>query len=320
MSSAGLAGIVNNNGVETSTGVFPLTLGTGTYAYTSNTVYRFLIQITNVQTSFWINNLKVGSVATPAGADGPCMSRALPWSIRHAIVGGAAGSATSALVKDYRVFVRGPQFSDSLGTVGNRVLGSYQGFSGGTMGGLTTYVNSTNPTAGVPVNTSLAANLPGGLGGQGLVTAAATAATDGIWGSYQVPIGSTTVQGRRLVIRGLRLQALNTGAAVATTATVLQWSLAFGHTAVSLATADTASFATATAKAPRRIALGFMSWAIAAAIAAPPAEGPISIDFSDAPIYVNPGEFVALVAKFLIGTATASQTIAFIWQPIYGWE
>jgi hypothetical protein len=29
---------------------------------------------------------------------------------------------------------------------------------------------------------------------------------------------------------------------------------------------------------------------------------------------------VALVGKFLIGTATASQVINFVWQPVFGWE
>jgi hypothetical protein len=105
------------------------------------------------------------------------------------------------------------------------------------------------------------------------------------------------------------------GAAVATTATTIQFSLAFGHTAVSLATAEAA-----TAKAPRRIALGVATWPIGAAIGAQPQGGRISVDLGDAPIFVNPGEFVQLVGKFLAGTATASQVINFVWQPIYGWE
>jgi hypothetical protein len=320
MNSAGMLGVVNNNGVETTTSVFPLALGAGTYAYTTNQVYRFLIQVTNVATSFWINNMKVGEIPTPAGQDAPCQSRALPWSIRHAIVGGTAGAATQALVKDYRIFLRGPTFADPLGTVGNRVMGSYQGLSGGTMGSLATYPNSANATAAAPANGSLTANLPAGLGGQGLVTAAVAAATDGIWGSYQVPAGTAAVQGRRLKLTGLRLQCLNTGAAVATTATAVQFSLAFGHTNVNLGTSETGSFVTATAKAPRRLALGIQSWAIGAAIGAAPAEGPIILDLKDDAVYVNPGEFVAIVGKFLLGTATASQTITFIWQPIYSWE
>lgn len=76
----------------------------------------------------------------------------------------------------------------------------------------------------------------------------------------------------------------------------------------------------ATTKAPRRIPLGFMTWPVGAAIGQGPQGGPIVVDFGDAPIFVNSGEFVALVGKFLVGTATASQTISFVWQPIYGWE
>jgi hypothetical protein len=320
MSVSGIQGVINSNGSETVSGVFPNAGGTGTWTYTNNTAYHFLIQMNNVSTTFWINNYLYAEIPTPAGLAFPCQSRALPWSIRHAIVGGAAGAATQALVKDYRIFIRGPQYSEPLGTTQNRVLGSYQGLSGGTVGSLATYPNSTNPTAAAPSNTALTANLPGGLGGQGAVVAAAAAATDGIWGSYQVPAGSATVQGRRLKITGLLLDLVNTGAAVATTATTIQFCLAYGHTAVSLATAETGSFVTATAKAPRRVALGYATWPVAAAIGAQPQGGELKIDFSSAPIFVNPGEFVQLVGKFLVGTATASQTINFIWQPIYSWE
>ena len=320
LNSSGMLGVINSNGTETTSSVFPSAAGTGTWTYSNNTVYRFLIQMNNVSTTFWINNYLYAEIPTPSGLSFPCMARALPWSFRHAIVGGAAGAATQAIFKDYRVLIRGPQYSDPLGTVQNRTLGTYQGLSGGTMGSLATYPNSTNPTAAAPSNTALTANLPGGLGGQGLVTAAVAAATDGIWGSYQVPAGTATVQGRRLVIRGLLLDLVNTGAAVATTATAIQFSLAFGHTAVSLATADTASFATATTKAPRRVALGYATWPVGAAIGQQPQGGALRIDFGNCPIVVNPGEFVALVGKFLVGTATASQTINFIWQPIYSWE
>ena len=200
-------------------------------------------------------------------------------------------------------------------TQGNRLYGSYQGLSGGTMGSLATYPNSANPTAAAPSNTALTANLPAGLGGQGLVTAAAAAATDGIWGSYQVPAATVNLPGRRLVLRGVRIDAVNLGAAVATTATTVQFSLAFGHTAASLATPEAA-----TTKAPRRVPIGFMTWAVGAGIGAQPQGGPITLDLGDAPVFVNPGEFVALVGKFIVGTATASQTIQFTWTPVYGWE
>lgn len=320
MTSSGMFGVINISGVETSSAVFPLALGAGTWAYTNNQVNRYLIQVNNVSTTFWINNYLMGEIPTPVGASFACKALALPWSVRHAIVGGAAGAATQALISDYRVFVRGSQYADRLSIVGQRVLGSYQGLSGNTMGSLATYPNSTNPTAAAPSNTALTANLPGGFGGQGLVTAAVAAATDGIWGSYQNPAGSVLVQGRRIAIRGVYIDAVNMGAAVATTATTIQFSLAFGHTAVSLATAETGSFVTATAKAPRRIALGIMTWPVGAAIGAQPQSGRMFADFGDSPVYVNPGEFVALVGKFIVGTATASQTIQFVWQPVAGLE
>lgn len=308
LTSAGLFGVTNSNGSEQTTSVF-------SFAYTNSRKYQFIIAMHEREVEFWIDGVLYGSLETPVGQGQPCMSASLPFSMRHAITGGAAGAALSFALNDYTVSIGGPQIAISPSVMGQRIYGSYQGLSGGTMGSLATYVNSTNPTAAAPSNTALTANLPGGLGGQGLVTAAVAAATDGIWGSYQAPAGTANVQGRRLVIRGVRISALNTGAAVATTATALQFSLAFGHTAVSLATGEAA-----TTKAARRIALGHMTWPVGAAIGQGPQDGELFVDLGDAPVFVNPGEFVALVGKFLVGTATASQTISFVWQPIYGWE
>jgi len=308
LTAAGLFGVINNNGTETTSGVF-------TWTHTINRRYQFIITVHEREVEFWIDGVLYASIETPVGQGQPYMSASLPFSVRHAITGGAAGAALSFLLADYTISVGGAQLALTASIMGQRIYGSYQGLSGGTMGSLATYANSTNPTAAAPSNTALTANLPGGLGGQGAVTAAVAAATDGIWGSYQIPAGAANVQGRRCVIRGVRIDAVNTGAAVATTATTVQFSLAFGHTAVSLATGEAAA-----AKAPRRIALGFMTWPVGAAIGAQPQFGPLDIDFGDAPIFVNPGEFVALVGKFLVGTATGSQTISFVWQPTYGWE
>mgnify|MGYP000222730040 CR=1 FL=1 len=74
----------------------------------------------------------------------------------------------------------------------------------------------------------------------------------------------------------------------------------------SLAQSESASFTTATAKAWRRVPLGLHSFIVGAAIGAS-AEA-ITVTF-DTPYVVRPGEWVASVAKFLVGTATASQVI-----------
>jgi len=308
LSSDGLKGVINYNGTETQTTAFGLT-------YTPNQKYQFIITAHEREVEFWINGVLYAIVDTPVGQGQPFMSSSLPFAVRHAIAGGAAGAALSFVLNDYCVSIGGPNISQTASIMGQRMYGSYQGLSGGTMGSLATYPNSTNPTAAAPSNTALTANLPAGLGGQGAVTAAVAAATDGIWGSYQVRAGTANVQGCRLVLRGVYIDLVNLGAAVATTATTIQFSLAFGHTAVSLATAEAA-----TAKAARRIPLGIATWAIGAAIGAQPQGGRISVDLGDAPIFVNPGEFVALVGKFLAGSATASQVINFVWMPIYGWE
>lgn len=308
LNSSGLFGVINSNGTETTTSAFSFT-------YTNNKKYQFIIAVHEREVEFWIDGVLYASVDTPAGQGQPCMSAALPFALRHAITGGAAGAALSFVLNDYAISIGGPNIAHTASIMGQRVYGSYQGLSGGTMGTLATYPNSTNPTAAAPSNTALTANLPGGLGGQGLVTAAAGGSTDGIWGSYQIPAGTANVQGRRCVIRGIRIDAVNTGAAVATTATTIEFSLGCGNTAVSLATAEAAA-----AKASRRLPLGFMTWAVGAGIGAGPQSGPIVVDLGDAPVFVNPGEFVQLIGKFIVGTATASQTIFFTWTPIYGWE
>jgi len=302
-SSAGWTGVINHNGTETSVGPF-------TFTPVANRVYGFIITVHERQVDFWVDNQLLGSITVPTGQGQVYMSEALPWGIRQAHVG-AAGGIFQAVVKNYSVSIGGLQISDTLGEMSNRAVGCYEGLSGGTMGSLASYANSTNPTAAALSNT---AALVTGLGGQYAFNAAVAAATDGIVTSFQVPALTVATRNRRLKINGIRIDAVNNGAAVATTATTLQWSLAFGHTAVSLATTEAA-----TTKAPRRIALGLQTWAVGAAIGAGPQNGVIDVNF-DSPIYVNPGEFVAVVAKFLIGTATASQTIFGTVTFIHSWE
>lgn len=320
LNSSGLQGICNFNGSETSTGVFNTSSTNSTpWAYTINKRYQFIVYVATVKAVFWVNDgtgaIKLWEIRLPNGQARMSMAWSLPWAVRHVISGGAAGSAFQVLIGAKNVRVGGLNYSTTPSTAGNRMLGSYAGLSGGTMGSLATYPNSTNPTAAAPSNTALTANLPAGLGGQGAVTAAVAAATDWIWWSYQVPVATANAPWRRLVLRWALVDLVNTGAAVATTATTIQFSLAYGHTAVSLATAEAA-----TTKAPRRISLGYATWAVGAAIGSQPQGWKIFMDLGDAPVFVNPWEFVQLVGKFLVGTATASQTINFVWQPIYGWE
>lgn len=303
LSASGLVGVINSNGVETSSGLFNVP-----FTYTNNEKYQFIIAISTKEVQFWINNVLQATIITPVGQGTPFLSNALPFTVRHAIVGGAASSSLSFSLNTYSVNLAGILIADKLSTISNRALGSYQGLSGSTMGSLANYANNTNPTPAVPTNTTAA--LGTGLGGQFWETDTLAVTTDGVICSYQVPVISASTQNKRLVVRGINIQSF-----IQTTLTgggyVAQWSVAFGHTTVSLATAEGAA-----AKAARRVGVGLQ--AVASGATAGTVLSSLQINF-DSPIYVNPGEFIACVKK-KIGTAPSAGVIGHLITYDYGWE
>lgn len=303
--SAGVFGYAVNGGVEATVPLTGFVLELGTY-------YKFTISTSSKKVEFWIDDILHGTIVRPAGRGQPFLSTAQPFAIRHAITGGAASAVVQCKVATYQVSLSGFGVVSDAAAQGARAWGSHQGLGGGTMGSLANYANNANPTAAAGSNTG--AGTFTGLGGQFSMLAAAAGVTDLIVNSYQVPAGTVAVQGRRLAIYGVTIQTTISGAAVAGTDTQLAYSLAFGHTAVSLATTDAA-----TTKGPRREALGFQSWVVGAPIGTPPREPPLTRTFTK-PIYVEPGQFVAIAAKFLLGTATASQAILHHITFDYGWE
>ncbi len=333
ISSSGVSGVINSNGIETATSIFPLANGAGTWVYTNNTNYRFLIQVSSVRTTFWVcasgssSMIKLGELETPIGLNMPFLSQSLPWSMRHAIVGGASGDSTfKAIFTDYKVTTRGTIYGDSLGTTQSRVLGTYQTLTGVTpaalLAGTITSGTLVKPTAAVPANTSLVANLPNSLAGRiyETLTGGLAANTDGIFASYTVPAGSTTVQGKRLKVTGLKLSGFVSTVVAGGTACQTEWYIAFGHTADSLATVDTASMATATTKQPVRVLLPELTTTMAVTQAANTLlVQPAYYAKFDNPIYVNPGERIALVGN-KTGTVATSGVLSFMYQFDYTWE
>lgn len=307
--SSGLFGVINHSTSETTTSAF------SGFTPTANRVYKFLIVVNNNQTEFWIDDTLYGVIPTPNAQAQPCMSAALPMAWRHVITGGAAGGVFQATLRGYSVSTGGLSFIRNLGESGNSMFGSYQGLSGGTMGSLATYVNNTNPTAAVPSNTALTANLPSGLGGQAWETATLALNTDGIINAYQVPAGTVSVPGKRLKVLGVKLSSF-IQTVIAGGPFVRTFTLNFGHTNVNLTTAESA-----TAKARRVVLLPELTQLVTAAqavstLVSQPMGG---VSLFPAPIYVNPGEFVAIAVKH-IGTVGTSGTIATNIQYIYEWE
>jgi hypothetical protein len=170
--------------------------------------------------------------------------------------------------------------------------GAIQAPSGSTVGQTANYPNSAAPVLATLSNTAAGYATKGG---QFSFAAVAGAETDYALFAYPVPAGQT------LIVRGIWIDTMNTGAAVATTATWLQWSLGAGASAVSLATAEGAA-----TKAPARLAIGNQVFPITASVGAQATRLDVNLD---APIVVNAGEYLHIIVKMPLGTATASQVI-----------
>jgi len=300
ITNAGVIGVVNYGGVETTTGVFKDTDGTTDLTLSPNTTYHFVVSVNEREVEFWIDDTLRGTIDLTAAATGqPFMQGSLPFAVRHAIGAGGAGGVLQFKVADYTISKGGyapcRSWQHTLAAAG---MMGYQGQSGFTMGSTANYANSANPTAAVPTNTTAA--LGTGLGGQFWETDTLAANTDGIICSYLNPAATINITGRCLIIRGVKIagaiQTAMTGGGY-----VASYSLAFGHNALSLATAEAA-----TAKAPRRVALGFQT--VASGAVALTLLNEITVRF-DNPVVVNPGEYIAIVKK-KIGTAPSAGVVA----------
>lgn len=324
LTSAGLQGIVNYNGLEATTGVFPTSSTDATpWAYILNKKYQFIVYIGQRRVAFWVNdgintNL-LGSIETPAGQGQPCASSALPVFTRQ-YHSGAAGSALSFAFSGYSVRIGGGDTTNILGVNGNALHGSAQGLSGGTIGssmfGTVTTGSVVPPTPAVPTNTT--ATLGSGLGGTFYETVSLAVATDGIVDSFQVPALSTAAGATYAPQRRLRVDGVSIGSFVQTVVVGggynSRFYVAFGHTAVSLQTTETA-----TTKAPRRKMLPIVQLVTAAQAAnTMVAQNIYDYKFKN-PIYVNPGEFLQLVTTHT-GTAGTTGTVAHQIDWDYTWE
>lgn len=299
-----LRGVISYAGVETQTAAIT--------APSASVNHDYLIVINTNAVVYYIDDVKVGQItlSTDAPTRGQPMSAAtVPLCIRTYHGASAPALATQVKVSDVFVTLLGPQltknWSEQKAGMGHM---AYQGQNGGTMGTTAQYANSSNPAAAVPTNTTAALGV--GLGGKFQETLTLAAGTDGIISSFQNPAGSVTQTPRNLIIRGVSIGGVVT-VALTTNPLAGTMALAFGHTALSLATAEAASFtAGGTTKAPRRIALCATSVSSATAAAGTPVAGvPVSIQFNT-PIVVAPGEYVAITHNKV---TTAPATGAIMW-------
>lgn len=307
--SAEFRGVCSYNGTETQTAAITAT--------TANVNHDYTIVVQTNTVVFYVDDVVVGTLtlATDAPSQGqPMIQATVPITFRHINTGSAPSLAMQFKVSDVFVTSLGPELARPWG---HQKSGfghmAYQGQNGGTMGTTALYANSANPAATVPTNTTAA--LGTGLGGKFQETLTLAAGTDGIIQSYQNPTGGVNQTPRNIVITGACVHGVVT-VALTTNPLAGTMSIAYGHTAVTMATAEGTSFTTSpTTKAPRRIAFGATSVASATAAAGTPVAGmPFCMRFDGAPIVVAPGEFIALTHNKV---TTAPATGAVMWTVTY---
>jgi hypothetical protein len=317
LTTAGLEGILAFNGIEVSTGVI---LAFGSIAV--GEMSKYVIVLGEREVEFWADDVLMGHIDIPVGNATPFMGAGQPVFMQKFCTGVVGNTNVMRIARCGVSILDVTTGMDAGHIAANQGMLSAIGQNGNAQGNTALNVlNAVVPTTAAIANATAGATFVG-LGGYFVATAQATnvaLAGDMIACSFQNPVPTINITGRNLVIYGVRISAMNTGAVVATTPTSLVWGLAWGHTAVSLATTETASFATATTHAPRRRMLGMMTAPVGAVIGAL-YDRDINLVSSIPIAVIRPGEFVAITVRFRIGTATASQEVTYTVDPIGIWQ
>ena len=287
--------------------------------------YQFIVYLTSRETDFWVADpvsgqiWLAGSISAPPGYGMPVGSQAVNVFVRQAH--GASAPATAAGFNLARWNVR--RGGTNIGTTLN-VLNARANEGILSPGTLTTTANQTVTSgsivpaaAAVPTNTT---SLLASLSGKVIETLTLAAGTDGILMSYAVPAlpvatGTTYALNKRLRIDGISVASFVSTVCVNAAALAKGFYLAYGSTSLSLAgvAADTV-----TTKAYRRVVLPIVqSYPINAAVGTIPSATMAYFAFQT-PIFVNPGEFVALVtnnnAAATSGAVTHNISFDFSWE------
>lgn len=292
-----LIAVLTNNSTEQT-----LDLG---FTLSAATRYEFSIIVDNNQAVYYVNQIALAVITCPNSQSGGTATteQCIFYRLDNT---GAAGAAvemniaySSATLLDLGA---GRLYAHAICGLGGNAI---QGQTGQTMGSTAYYANSAAPTTITSLSNTTITSGYSTLGGQFAFQAIATAdANDYIIFAYQVPAATAALPGKTLYITGVRIDTIVTNAAInASTPTALQWGLAVGGTAVSLATTEGAG-----TKAPRRLALGYQCFSISQAAGT---QGvPIYVEFYS-PLAVNQGEYVHIISKTSVGVAYATTAVIF---------
>lgn len=304
--SAGLVGCMRyNSGTTTKTAALPVTVPVNT-----NAKFAMVVGVRGID--YWYEDQFLGSQLPPAAQAQPFLSTSLPLFIQK-YNNGTVGSSPNMIPKVGQVTVSVldiPTNQTWAAQMSSMGLGLQQLDGGSATSPQIQWANTTLPTAAAATNTTAA--LGAFLGGIFQMNAPVASTTDLIVSSYQNPIGGVNQTPRTMKLRGIKIDCVNGVVAVGTTATVFAVAVAWGGTSLTLAATESTTFQTATVKLRRVQPIGVISFPLAAAVGAQ-ATG-IQFDF-EAPLVINPGEFVQVIVKCLVGTATATETFQWIVSP-----
>ena len=301
-----LRGYINYNGTETSTG--PMTVPN------TSVNHDWLIVCQTDTVCFYIDDVlqAVLSLQTNAPAQGqPFQGASQPLTFRVYTAGSAPALAPILKVSDCFIAELGPDLARpwptqkaGFGHMGSQVQ---NGTSPATNPSTGNILNAAFAAASILSNTAVGTGNPAGLGGYSHDLGTLATGTDGIVTSYQNPASAAGITGRNLIIHGVWIHSV-VDVVIAGGPVALAYTLAYGHTAVSLATTESASFTTGTTKAPRRIALGCEGINAAAPVGTLLSSSGVYRQFTS-PIVVAPGEFVAVVCRNFVGTAITTGSV-----------
>ena len=302
-----LKAVVNNNGTELTSD--PLT------APSTGVMHQYRIVTENDRTLFYIDGVCYAQILASTSLGMPMWAQSQPWMAR--VINGATAPTLPNVVKIGYLFI-GLQDAAGIGKSAAEVAAGMgrtgiQAQSGSTMGSTALNPNVTatvNPAGAAMTNTTAA--LGTGLGGVFSALPTLAQGIDGILSNYTVPLPTATLPAKTLYIRGVKVHGGVT-TILAGGPVMYGYYLAIGHTAITLVTADGVG-----TKAPRRTCIGMETFPVTAAVGTTGSQGGAYIAFN-APIAVNPGENVAILARNF-GAVTTTGVITFLVTIDSYWE
>lgn len=314
LTTGGLIGEAVFNGVTTPTGVLA-TLA----SFTLGTIYVLEIIVGEQIVEFWRDGILLATLTNAVANGQPYQNASLPLFMQK-LCTGAVSNTNTVRVSDINVYISDiasfKNWEAQLATLGQH---GNIGQNGHTQGKTTLWANSAAPTAAAASNTTPPFS---GLGGIISILPTLAVSSDGILMSYINPASTINITGRNLLVYGVSIDT-HISVILAGGPLAYEYFVAYGHTADSLATAETGSFVTATTHAPRIVPIGVETFPVNAAVATKAtgiATNQLRTQFR-VPLIVRPGERFAICARLGVGsTVTTTGAITMILGVDSVWE